>query len=248
MIPPGPDPENNRQFRLIPGRFDAPPAIADAELRESPGCGIAAYGLLLLGICLVGMTVGGLGTIGFIFGLVEGGARGPSELKAGVETPVYQLKPLRGTRLVGLTEVPAGFHDESEDLDGSVGCAMMTDRLVRVEGGAGLVLAYSQIDVVDVQGDEKTGMVVSAQGRDPQGQAQTLRCHFRAGEGGSRLAAQLEAERLAAAGPAGGAAGLSAPATAPVPGPAGAPDAPPAAPAAGATPSPDAAPAAPLEP
>jgi ABC-type phosphate/phosphonate transport system ATPase subunit len=35
-----------------------------------------------------------LGTIGFIFGLVEGGARGPSELKAGVETPVYQLKPL----------------------------------------------------------------------------------------------------------------------------------------------------------
>lgn len=235
MIPPGPDPENNRQFRLVPGRFDAPPAIADAELRESPGCGIAAYGLLLLGICLVGMTVGGLGTIGFIFGLVEGGARGPSELKAGVETPVYQLKPLRDTRLVGLTEVPAGFHDESDDLDGSTGCAMMADRLIRVEGGAGLVLPYAQIDVVDVQGDEKTGMVITAQGRDPQGQAQTLRCHFRAGEGGSRLGAQLEAERRAAAGP-GGAPSAPTPA------------APPAEPAAGAAPSPDAAAAAPLEP
>jgi hypothetical protein len=215
MIPPGPDPENNRQFRLIPGRFDAPPAIADAELREQPGCGIAAYGLLLLGICLVGMTVGGLGTIGFIFGLVEGGARGPSELKAGVETPVYQLKPLRGTRLVGLTEVPAGFHDESEDLDGSTGCAMMADRLIRVEAGAGLVLPYAQIDALDVVGDERSGMQIKASGRGPDQAAVAFTCHFRAGEGGSRMAAQLEAERRAAQ----GAAAPAAPAEPPPAGP-----------------------------
>lgn len=198
MIPPGPDPENNRDLRLVPGRFDAPPAISDPELRDSPGCGIAAYGLLLLCICGVGMTVGGLGTLGFIYGLVDGGARGPSELKAGVETPVYQLKPLRDTRLVGLTEVPLAFHDESEDLDGSTACALMSDRLIRVADGAGLVMSYAQIDTVEVIGDERSGLELRAAGRGPDQAALAFSCHFRAGEGGVRMAAQLQAEHQAA--------------------------------------------------
>ena len=196
MLPPGPDPSNNRQLRLVPGKFDAPPIISDPELAAAPGCGLAAYGALLIAFCVIGVVVGGAGMVGLTYGMLQGSDRGPSPLRSGVETPVYLMRPLRATRLVGLTEIPLAFHDESDRLDGTLACALMADRLIFVRGEAGVVLPYANIAAVSAEGEEHSGMKVTAAGVDAAGAPLSITCGFRAGEGGSRLLAQLEAERV----------------------------------------------------
>lgn len=195
MIFPGPDPQNNQRLRLVPRR-EPPPIIANPELAAAPGCGLAAYGGLLIAFCLLGVLVGGAGMVGLTVGMLQGSERGPSPLRAGVATPVYLMKPLRATRLVGLTEIPLAFHDESDGMDGSVACALMADRLIGVRGEAGVVLPYANIAEVSAEGEEHQGMRVTAAGVDAAGAPLSITCGFRAGEGGSRLLAQLEAERV----------------------------------------------------
>ena len=198
MIFPGPDPQNNPRMRLVPGKHDAPPIISNPDLAAAPGCGLASYGALLIAFCLLGIIAGGGGMIGLTIGMLQGSDRGPSPLRAGVATPVYLMGPLRATRLVALTEVPLAFHDESDDMDGTLACAMMADRLIFVQGEAGVVLPYANLAAVTAEGEEHRGMKVTAQGTNAAGAPLSITCGFRAGEGGSRMLAQLESERLSA--------------------------------------------------
>ena len=96
---------------------------------QLPGCGIGIYAALLLSIGLLGLGGIGLST----WALFQGGDVTSSELIPGHELQVYQLSALRRAELVEVEEVPEIFHDESPTRDGATACALMKDRLVRVE-------------------------------------------------------------------------------------------------------------------
>lgn len=167
------------------------PQAADPAVHKLPGCGLAAYTGLLLFICLVGVA----GIVGSTWQLMSpGGARGPSQLRPGMHTPVWALAPMREAGLLDVDDVPLAWHDESERLDGTTACALMEDRLVRVADGVGQTLHYNAIAEIAGEGDEQTGVIVTAQGTDPSGAATTISCAFRPTEGGTRMLIQLQAE------------------------------------------------------
>jgi hypothetical protein len=156
------------------------------EVDQMPGCGLAAYTLLLA-------VVGVVGTVGMLASMyamaVSTAPKAPAPLVGGHETPVWALSPMRKARLVEVDEVPLAFHDESDWGDATVACALMADRLVKVDGETGATLPYQAIRAVRAEGDEDLGITVHAEGPD-----QTISCRFRANEGGDNMARQLQAE------------------------------------------------------
>ncbi len=151
----------------------------EAETPERlPGCGLAAYVLLLL-------TIGSAGVIGLSiswYSLVAGGQQ-LSPLRSsygGVVDPAV-LRPLRDAGLIGGTEIPDVFH--AERFDGEAACAIAGQRLVRLSGEHGpqtLPLA----EITDVSGSEATVTAVGA--------GVTITCPFAAGEGGGSFKAMLD--------------------------------------------------------
>ena len=170
------------------------------------GCGLGLYtGLLAL--------IGGLGLLGIglsTLALFRGGSEGASPLRSGHEVHVYELSAMRRSGLVGIDERPNVFHDESRMRDGATACAMMDDRLVRVESEStgrgwscqgqaegevqGWQLAYSEIESIEATGDHFTESVITVRGSDEEGQATEIRCSFGPEEGSQRLLRQLEVE------------------------------------------------------
>ena len=170
------------------------------------GCGLGIYTMLLLGICVLGL----LGLGGSTYALFHFKDGGPAAIQPGHEVQVYQLSALRRTGLVGVDEKPWTFHDESRMLDGSTACALMSDRLVRVEspsdGGGwscggdgderleGWQIYYSNIASVESIGTHYTDAEVIASGVDEEGQPLEIRCYFGPEEGAIRVKRQLQTE------------------------------------------------------
>ncbi len=157
-----------------------------------PGCGLAAYTVLLGVVGVVGLV----GMLASMYAMaVSNAPKAPAPLVGGHETPVWALAPMRKAGLVAFDEVPLAFHDESDWGDASVACALMEDRLVRIEDEQGVTLAYGDIQAVEAEGDEATGVKVHARAAD-----QTVTCSFRPNEGGENMTRQLTAEVKSAAG------------------------------------------------
>ncbi len=156
------------------------------QLDALPGCGLAAYTLLLAGLGLVGLV----GMLASMYAVAMSNApKAPAPLVGGHETPVWALSPMRKARIVAVDEVPLAFHDQSDWGDASVACALMDDRLVKVDNEVGTMLTYAEISVVEHEGDELTGHTIHAVGPD-----QTITCTFRAQEGGGKMLRQLQSE------------------------------------------------------
>jgi len=151
-----------------------------------PGCGVAAYGILLIIFFLVGVT----GMVLSSAALMQAGSvQKPSRLLAGSNVAVWRLQPMRDAGVLALVEVPAVWHDESAAADGTEACAMTDDALVRVEGTLGYELAYENVERVEsIQEGEIT--VVEAHHTD----GSTLRCFFRKDEGGDKMARMVRSE------------------------------------------------------
>jgi hypothetical protein len=170
------------------------------------GCGLGLYTGLLALICVLGLLGIGLSTLS----LFRGGSEGASPLRSGHEVQVYELSAMRRSGLVGISERPNVFHDESRMRDGATACAMMDDRLVRVESEStgrgwscrgqaegkiqGWQLAYSEIESIEFTGDHFKDSVIIALGTDAEGQSIEIRCSFGPEEGSQRMMRQLEAE------------------------------------------------------
>jgi hypothetical protein len=164
-----------------------------------PGCGFAAYAVLLIVFGILGMVGMGSATLSMMQAAQE---VGPAKLMPGNEVAVWQMAPMRKAGLVGLTEVPLAWHDESPVRDGTTACALMDDRLIKVEEGAGTTLRYADLAEVVVEDNTLDGHVVTARGRTPDGEEAEIVCRFAMNEGGPKMGRQLQAEQRRAAGAA----------------------------------------------
>lgn len=153
------------------------PPMQERPYYALPGCGLAAYVLVLGGFFMLGMTGVGLWALTVVD--ASSGAS-PNRLVFGGSAPPYLLQPLRDAGLIGETEIPDVFHPET--LDGSTACAVSRGVLLRIgpEGASRLDLD----EVTEVSGTELTVVVEGPT---------TITCNFGPGEGGDRFLRMLKA-------------------------------------------------------
>jgi len=162
-------------------------------IENVPGCGMAAYAGLLALFLLVGVT-GMVLTTGQI--LQAGSEAAPGKLRPGNQVAVWQMKPMRSAGVVEINEIPLAWHDETRGQDGSMACALMDDRLVRVDDEGGTTIPYAHIDNLLYSGSPEEGSKVTVVGRAPDGTtAASIVCSFGPHEGGTRMLKQLEVEQ-----------------------------------------------------
>ena len=117
------------------------PPIIKHSVQDAPGCGLASYSCILLLFFLVGVF-GIISSLASIF-FAEFQHK-PFFLVPGNQVPVWRLQPMRDAKLLELTEVPLYFHDESQN--GTKGCALSQNGLLRLDNGQNWMLPYSEIE------------------------------------------------------------------------------------------------------
>jgi len=150
------------------------------------GCGLASYASILAFIFLVGVA----GIVGSTWSLLNSPQNTYAGLTEGSEVRVWQLAPLRQAGVIEMLEVPAAWHDESVRLDATSACAMMDDRIVKVENQQGHTLYYTEMESIQGVETDNGGYTVTAVGSDT-----SIVCRFRYDEGGPRLYRQLLTEQ-----------------------------------------------------
>ncbi len=164
-----------------------PPEQENPALQGVPGCGLATYGGLLIVFMFVSLIGSFVSLVAILF---VPGAAGPSRLMHGGEVSVWQLQPMRDVGLLGLTEAPLAWHDESLERDGSQACAFREESLIRVAEGTGTEIPFASVETLTHVGEEHDGgMVITTTGA-----GETIRCSFDQEEGGSRFLSMLEVE------------------------------------------------------
>ncbi len=158
----------------------------EGERIEMPGCGLGAYVLLLAVICVVGMS----GLAISSYSLLKYSQAPASPLVPGNQVPVNRLAPLRKAGVLGLTDVPPAWHDESWGRDGTIVCALMPEDLVRLEQDTLTRIRYDELATVQLEGTENAGGTVVATAKD----GRTIRCVFGMQEGVTRFDRQLRSE------------------------------------------------------
>lgn len=144
---------------------------------QLPGCGLAAFAILLMCIFCVGVT--GL-SVGYFGLLSSGDALSPMKLAYGGLVDARLLRPMRSVGLLRADELPDAFH--AETLDGTRACAISGGNLLRIEDGVASQMPLAAIDRVERDGEGVVAM--SEDGR-------TLACPFGADEGGERFARMI---------------------------------------------------------
>jgi hypothetical protein len=149
-----------------------------------PGCGFAAYSLLLLGFFGLGLA----GMVSSTLTLIQANSGTTANpLLPGSQVAVWQLQPFRDVGLLELTEAPGAWHDETGD--GTTACAMTNTAVIRVEDGQGQRMAYTDIGGLAVH-TARFDIAVELTGRDDS----SLTCHFNPKEGSDRFARMVAGE------------------------------------------------------
>ena len=156
--------------------------MSEESNQTGAGCGLAAYALVLLGVCLAGV----LGIVFSTLNLLSQEPEEISQLVHGSEVQVWRLQPMRDAGVLDLTEVPLAWHDESPMRDGTTVCALRPGEVVRVAEGTATRMGFGQISSVNITPGEpgRFQVIIS-------GSPQEITCHFGATEGGDRFAQQL---------------------------------------------------------
>jgi len=136
-----------------------------------PGCGLAAYVVVLFAFFVIGVTGLGLWTL-TIFS-AQDGAR-VDNLTYGGHVPSAVVIPMFTAGLLKPNEIPDLFHVETAD--GSVACAVVSGDIVRISDSEKIRFPLKEIR--EVQGDEEHIIVVGPQ---------TFACEFAPGTGGDRF-------------------------------------------------------------
>lgn len=154
------------------------PVEPEPDPRTLPGCGLAAYVLVLL-------SIAGVGAVGMSiswYSLVAGSqALSPMRTSYGGVVDPAVLAPMRAAGLLERTEIPDAFH--AERMDGEAACAISGTRLLRLspEAGAQSVLLA---DITALAGDDASVTITAG--------ATTITCPFGPGEGAPSFKAMLE--------------------------------------------------------
>lgn len=136
-----------------------------------PGCGLAAYVVLLFLVFCVGVTGLTLWTMSI---MKAGDNVGFSQLTYGGNVSPEVLAPLRVAGLLKEDEVPDVYHMET--IDAGVVCAVANGDFIRLSPTEKLRFPLSEIR--EIQGDEEEVIVVGPQ---------TVRCFFYPDTGGDRF-------------------------------------------------------------
>lgn len=142
---------------------------------QAPGCGLAGFSMLLLGLFCIGITGVTVATYSVFVGA---NALSPTRLSYGGVVDPSMLEPMRAAGLLGETELPDAFH--SENVDGTSACAISHGTLLRVGPTDQMPLA----EIRSVGGDALRVEAV--------GDGKTIVCTFGEGDGGDRFARMLE--------------------------------------------------------
>ena len=156
--------------------------MSEQDQESAAGCGLAAYAMLLLGICLIGVA----GIVLSSINLLSMEPDAISRLVHGSEVPVW--------RLLELKEVPLAWHDESPARDGTSICALRQKSVVHLQASQGQELVFSKIESITTKADGQGAVLVAVNGA-----SMSLSCQFGAGEGAESFVRQIEKERSKAA-------------------------------------------------
>jgi len=149
------------------------------------GCGFGMYAMLLLMIFLVGLSGMVIGTIG----LLNSEPEEARNLVHGSEVQVWRLQPMRDIGLLQLTEVPAAWHDESPQFDGSTSCVLTLKGVGRIQEGEHWFAHWDDITEVTSEITETGRISVVTKMKDD-----SFACSFGQGEGAERFMRQIETE------------------------------------------------------
>lgn len=156
----------------------AEPPPAEPNPRDLPGCGLAAYVMIILSIA----SVGAIGMTVSWYSLVAGSQQlSPLRTSYGGVVDPAVLAPMRAAKLLGQEEIPDAFH--AERADGQAACAISGTRLLRLSAEAG-AQAVNLADITTVTGDD-----ASVTSTAPNA---TIVCPFGPGEGAASFKAMLE--------------------------------------------------------
>ncbi len=144
-----------------------------------PGCGLAAYAMLLLFVFCVGVAGLTLWTLSI---MKAGDNVGFSQLTYGGNVSPDVLVPLHKAGLLKEGEIPDVYHMETPDAQ--VVCAVANGDFIRLSPTEKLRFPLSEIR--EIQGDEEEVIVVAGQ---------TVRCFFYPDTGGDRFRRILGAKR-----------------------------------------------------
>jgi len=158
---------------------------------RSPGCGLAAYAILLLVMCVAGLVGMGLASWNLVSST---GQHSPFELLSGTDVEASRLAPLRVAGLLGEGDLPTAFHDESPDMSGQTACAMTASAVLRVEPGVARRLSFD--DMADIQAISGASgdvfLMTALDGVDEH----SVACRFGPKEGGTRFLRQVQVELI----------------------------------------------------
>ena len=144
---------------------------------DAPGCGLASYSCLLFLFFLVGLV----GIIGSLVSIISEELQvKPFFLVKGNQVQVWRLQPMRDAKLLGLTEVPLYYHDESQN--GTQACALSETGLLRLDGSQAWSIPYSDIESTKIIYEKKRQVAVT---KTLSGE--TLPCFFGPSEGSERF-------------------------------------------------------------
>ena len=160
--------------------------MSENESSTRAGCGLAAYALVLLGVCVIGV----LGIVFSTLNILHTAPDSVSELVHGSEVQVWRLQPMRIAGALELTEVPLAWHDESPMRDGTTVCALRTVGVTRVEDGEAVLIAYDAIKDIEAIESAPTSVEIRITGAES-----TFGCHFGPREGADGFIRQLSAEQ-----------------------------------------------------
>lgn len=160
----------------------APPdKAAGSEPRQLPGCGLAAFAMLL--ICI--FTVGISGVLFSTYSILQSGNElTPRNLSYGGVVDPVMLVPLRDAGLIGPDEIPDAFH--AENVPGTEACAISDGKVMRI--GAAGAQSMPIASISSVTGSD-TEVVIHG---DASSGGPSLVCHFGPDEGGDRFRRMLE--------------------------------------------------------
>ena len=153
---------------------------------DAAGCGLGLYAILLMVLFLAG--VGGM--IGGTIGLLNSEPLEARNLVHGSEVQVWRLQPMRDAGLLALTEVPAAWHDESPQFDGTTSCALTLRGVGRVENEKHWFTEWKDVtEAVPKDADDgRVGVVISSNDS-------SFVCYFGIDEGADRFLRQIATER-----------------------------------------------------
>lgn len=143
-----------------------------------PGCGLAAFAMLLLSILGVGLCGVSVSTYS-VFASYD--QLRPTRLSYGGVVDPATLAPMREAGLLGAEEIPDAFHAESSD--GYEACAISGGRVLQITRVGKAQMPFTAIE--SVEADESGVTIV--------GTKKTIRCPFGAEEGADRFARMLQA-------------------------------------------------------